>query len=455
MNAEHRTRQPAVDSGDTATRSPLDILFAMFQGGGNIPLIVPIVNQLTDRGHRVRVLAGNGVRSNRLPISPDFLSHLHATGAEVIQVADPEPHPFDITPPIQGLIRGWTPDYMKLIPLTARPNYWSPAWSQFVWSELQKASADVVAADFVLIGALAAAEAAGIPAAVIVHQAFYPWPAPGAPPYGTGAMPARGPLRWLRDRLFNAASRRIYIRDGLAPHNRARAQLGLEPLHSPLDQYDRAARVLLLGSKAFDFPARRLPPNVRYVSAPTDTDPVPRWVSPWPDDDPRPLVLVSLSTLAFGQGPIIQRILIALADLPVRALVTIGPSLDPGDFTAPPNVQLETFVPHAAVMPETAAMVTQCGLSTLMKALAAGLPLVCIPIGADQPDNAARVVARGAGISLTPDASPDQIGVAIQRVLDDPRYRAAAQRLAAVLANEDGTQNAADEIEIAARTRQM
>jgi len=39
------------------------ILFAMFQGGGNIPLILPIVTRLVARGHDVRVLAGPGVRN--------------------------------------------------------------------------------------------------------------------------------------------------------------------------------------------------------------------------------------------------------------------------------------------------------------------------------------------------------------------------------------------------------
>ena len=76
--------------------------------------------------------------------------------------------------------------------------------------------------------------------------------------------------------LYNAGSRRIYVRDGLPAHNRARAQLGLPPLRSPLEQYDRAARVLLLASRAFDFPIRRLPPNVRYVGTPLDDGPVAR-----------------------------------------------------------------------------------------------------------------------------------------------------------------------------------
>ena len=47
-----------------------------------------------------------------------------------------------------------------------------------------------------------------------------------------------------------------------------------------------------------------------------------------------------------------------------------------------------------------------------------GVPLVCVPLLSDQPDNAARVVARGAGIYVLPNASPEQIGAAIQRDLE-------------------------------------
>ena len=57
-----------------------------------------------------------------------------------------------------------------------------------------------------------------------------------------------------------------------------------------------------------------------------------------------------------------ERILAALAELPVRAIVTLGPALVASEFTPPPNVILETFVPHAAVLPHVDTMVTQCGL---------------------------------------------------------------------------------------------
>ena len=322
-----------------------------------------------------------------------------------------------------------------------------------VTAELRRAPADVVAADYVLLGALAAAEAAGIRWRHSSIKAHYPWPTPGAPPFGTGLPPARVPWAGCARRCITRGAGTSPSATGCLPTIGLARHLGLPPLRSPLEQYDRAARVLLLASRVFDFPIRRLPPNVRYVGTPFDDEPVADWISPWPAGDPRPLVLVSLSTLPQGQGPVMHQILTALASLPVRALVTLGPALEPAQFTAPTNARIEPFVPHSAVLPEVAAMVTQGGLSTVMKALAHGVPLVCIPLLADQPDNAARVAAHGAGVRVGRDASPAQIGQAIMRVVTEAHFRDGARRLARVLTTEDGAQLAAEEIQTAARDR--
>jgi MGT family glycosyltransferase len=304
----------------------------------------------------------------------------------------------------------------------------------------------VVVSDFVLLGAIAAAEAAGIPAVVLMHT-IPPRPVPGVPPYGLGLLPARGTFGFLRDVLGRAAVDRVHVRNGVPPLNRARALLGLPPLRSPFEQYDTAERVLVLTSPAFDFAAELMAPNVRHIGTPFDDAASESWTLPWSSHDSRPLVLISLSTLEQGQAAIMQRVVNSLAPLAVRGLVTLGPALDSAQFKTPPNVRLEAFVPHSAVLPHVAAIVTQCGLGTLMKALAHGVPLVCIPLVGDQPDNAARVVALGAGVRLDRDATPERISAAIQRVLTEPGFGESARRMAGILAKEDGVRTAVEEIE--------
>jgi MGT family glycosyltransferase len=424
----------------------------MFQGGGNIPLIMPVVTRLVARGHWVRIMAGPGVRQSRLPVSPAFLERIRSAGVTLVPFADPEVHPMDDARPARGLVGGWVPKVFRWVQLEAQATLWAPAWAERFSAELRKAQPDVVVIDFVLLGAIAAAEAAGVPAVVLMHNVLSR-PLPGVPPYGPGYLPARGPVGRLRDAVGRAIVNIVHVRNGGPSLNRARALLGLPSLDCPFEQYDRADRVLVLTSQAFDYPARYLPTNVRHVGTPFDDTGMPPWSPPWPADDERPLVLVSLSTLAQGQATVMQRVVEALAFLAVRGLVTLGPALDPAQFKAPSNVRLEAFVPHSAVLPHAKAMVTQCGLGTLMKALAHGVPVVCIPLVGDQPENAARVVAHGVGIRLKRDASSEQIRNAIQRVLTQPGFGESARRLAEIIAKEDGAQKAAEEIEAVVRQR--
>ncbi|HEV8714307.1 MAG TPA: glycosyltransferase [Candidatus Binatia bacterium] len=426
------------------------ILFAMFQGGGNIPLIMPVVTRLVARGHQVRILVEPGVRQSRLPVSTAFLQRIQAARATLVPFPDPEVHPLDHVPRTRGLIGGWVPKAFRAYALEGRTALWAPVWAERVAAELRREVADVVVIDFVLLGAIAAAEAAGITAVVLMHNVLFR-PLPGVPPVGPGWLPARSPIGLLRDTLGRATVNLVYTRNVGPPLNRARALMGLPALRSPFEQYDRAERVLVLTSLAFDYEVPRLPANVRHVGTPFDDAGLPLWRPPWSPDDARPLVLVSLSTLEQGQAAVLQRVIEALAPLAVRGLVTLGPALDPAQFTAPANVRLEAFVPHSAVLPHARAMVTQCGLGTLTKALAHGVPLVCLPLVGDQPDNAARVVARGAGVRLERDATPEQIRAAIQRVLTQPRFGESARRIAGKLAKEDGAQRAAEEIEAVVR----
>ena len=82
----------------------------------------------------------------------------------------------------------------------------------------------------------------------------------------------------------------------------------------------------------------------------------------------------------------------------------------------------------------------------LLPIVAHGVPLVCIPLVGDQPDTAARVAARGAGLRVPADAPPGRMREAIQPVVTDPPFRQAAQQLATKIAREDPVQAAVDEI---------
>jgi MGT family glycosyltransferase len=283
---------------------------------------------------------------------------------------------------------------------------------------------DVLVSSFPLFGAMLAAEAREVPFAVLVPN-IVALPVDGMPPYGTGLRPPRGRLGRTRDRTANALVERLWNK-GLPALNEARAALDLAPLQRLLEQYDRAERILALTSAAFDFPAV-LPPNVRYVGPQLDE---PSWVEPWtPPVDDRPFVLVAMSTTFMDHIDQLQRATTALGILGVHGLVTTGPAVDPEAIEAPEGVVVVRSAPHRDVLAHADALVTHGGHGTVMKGLVAGVPIVCMPTGRDQPDNAARIAHRGAGIKVSRNASPAKIASALRKVLDDPSFKTAATRL--------------------------
>jgi UDP:flavonoid glycosyltransferase YjiC (YdhE family) len=109
--------------------------------------------------------------------------------------------------------------------------------------------------------------------------------------------------------------------------------------------------------------------------------------------------------------------------------------------------------PHDAVMREASLVVTHCGHGTVMRALAHSLPMLCLPMGRDQNDNAARVVARGAGLRLTPDADVAAIREAVTSLLQDDAFAAAASRLGSAIAAAEPQSALVDELETLAMSR--
>jgi MGT family glycosyltransferase len=160
-------------------------------------------------------------------------------------------------------------------------------------------------------------------------------------------------------------------------------------------------------------------------------------------------VLVGLSSTYMEQGDLLRRIVTALGALPVRGLVTLGPAMEPDALGSdlPPNVTVVASAPHAQVLEHAAAVITHAGHGTTIKALAAGVPVVAIPLGREQPDNAARVVAAGVGVALKPKAKAGAIRAAVADVLATASYGEAARRMGAAIHAEMETDRAVAELE--------
>jgi MGT family glycosyltransferase len=189
---------------------------------------------------------------------------------------------------------------------------------------------------------------------------------------------------------------------------------------------------------------RRTP---RYVGPILDD---PAWAADtaWtPPAGEGPLVLVAMSSTFQNHVACLQRIADALGSLPVRGLVTTGPAVAPDAIRAPANVTVVASAPHSEVMRQASLVVTHGGHGTVIKTLAAGMPLVILHHGRDQADNAARVTARGAGIAVPRRAPARKIARAVTEVLSTDTYRQAATELGQAVARDVAGSALLDELE--------
>jgi UDP:flavonoid glycosyltransferase YjiC (YdhE family) len=227
--------------------------------------------------------------------------------------------------------------------------------------------------------------------------------------------------------------------------NRARAEVGLDAVAHPLDQVRRAGDVLVLTSAAFDLDAPARLGNVLYCG-PELADPAWAAGAPSPPGD-GPLVVVAFSTTYQGHEGVLARVIEAVAALGLRAVVTLGPALRPEDVRAPASIAVVQHASHSALFPRARLVVTHGGHGTVLRALAAGVPLLVLPMGRDQGDNAARVVYAGAGASLSSHSSAARIRRAVERLLADEATLAGARRMAAVIAADGGRDRAVEALE--------
>ena len=414
-------------------------LFAIIDGGGTVPADTSVIRAMVRQGHDVRVLADR-------VLAPD----IEATGAEHVPWTRAPQRP-DLDPRSM-IAKDW--DAKSPFEAFARVRdgaMTGPAalFAEDVRAELRARPADAVVANFFVFGAQIAAEAEGVPFAFLVSNVLS-FPSSRTPPLGPGLKLARGPLGRARDAAIYRVVQRLFDK-GLDPLNEARRAHGLEPIASVLESFERADRLLLMTSRAFEYESFTPPPNVR-VTGPRLDDPA--WAGDWsppPGDDP--LVLVGMSSTFMDHRDVLQRAASALGELPVRGLLTTGPAIGVDELDAPPNVTVVERAPHSEVLRHAAAIVTHGGHGTVIKALAAGVPLVVLPLGRDQLDNAERVRHHGAGLRLKPKADPARIAAAVRRVLDEPSFGAAARRLADAIAAETAEDRAVAELEALARTR--
>ena len=178
--------------------------------------------------------------------------------------------------------------------------------------------------------------------------------------------------------------------------------------------------------------AAPLPPTTRAVRhVPFDHDGsagLPDWVARLPA---APTVYATLGT-AYNRTPgVLRAILAGLRDEAVNLIVTVGSNQDTADFgPQPSHVHIERYLPQSLLFPRCDLVVSHGGFGTMLTALGNGLPMVVVPIAADQPDNAQLCSALGVAETIAPNGrTAAAIQGAARAVLRDARFRRNAERL--------------------------
>jgi UDP:flavonoid glycosyltransferase YjiC (YdhE family)/DNA-binding NarL/FixJ family response regulator len=257
---------------------------------------------------------------------------------------------------------------------------------------------DVLVCDEMDFGALVAAECAGVPYATVVC-------------IGSGSF--------------------VWRELVTEPLNELRAAHGLprDPELAMLHRY----LVLAPFPPSFRDPANPLPPTghtIRPVLADVRAgDGEPAWLE---ELTARPLVYFTLGTIFnLESGDLFERVLAGLSGLAGSVIVTVGRELDPRALgPQPANVRVERYVPQSVLLPHCELVVSHGGSGSVVGALAHGLPMVLLPIGADQPLNAARCQELDVARVLNPlQVTAADVSEAASNVLSDQRYQRNAQRL--------------------------
>lgn len=390
---------------------------------GRLYPLIPTLQELAGRGHRVTVRSG--VNEVELLRSLGFDADLLAP-----ELVGFEPSDWQARTRFGALIRALNQFGQR-----------APAQATDLRQAIDAEQPDVVILDETSWGAAAAAERSGLPWVFSVPSPV-PVTSRDAPPFGLGLTPRHDAVGRVRDGLARPLTVGTLARIIGKHVNPVRTELGLSPLRT-LDQFYLAASlVLVYSAEPFEYPRSDWPARVRLVGPGLWEPPAdpPSWLA----DLHRSLVLVTCSTAFQNDVRLAEVACEAFAGEPFDVVLTTG-DVDASRLQVPVNVRVERFVPHSLVLARAVCAVCHAGMGITQKALAHGVPVVAVPFGRDQPEVARRVEVAGAGVRLPArKLTPHRLRSAVHHAIE---LRPGAERIAAAFAAAGGPTAAADALE--------
>jgi MGT family glycosyltransferase len=414
-------------------------LVATYPSPGHVAPAAAVVEELAGRGHEVRWYTGRR-----------FAEAVERSGARFCAMPDAldwDYSTLNASFPGRAELKGLKQNQFDLVEIFVRPlREHLPALKVLLTDE----PADVFVSHTIFLGGGWLHEMGGPPNATLGDTCLS-HPSKDAAPYGTGLAPRSGWTGHLRNKALNAISRAVVLAPVAKAAREVRAELGLPrlPLRGLEFGLSRYLHVQLC-PRGFEYPRSDLPSSVHLVGAPVPPMPAefdpPSW---WPKLlESRRVVLVTQGTIATDPTDLLAPCLEGLAGSDLFVIATTGGS-DPGVLgEPPPNAVVERFVPYSALLPYVDVMVSNGGFGSVQLAIAHGVPMVVAGTSEDKKEVTAHVDWSGVGINLrTSRPSPGAIAEAVERVLQEPKFRERTLALQAETAGMRPAQTAADLLE--------
>lgn len=172
--------------------------------------------------------------------------------------------------------------------------------------------------------------------------------------------------------------------------------------------------------------------------------PLPDWVATIGVD--RPAVLASVSTVGDGDRELVHGVAAAAESEDVDVILTAPATVELPAL--PANIRVTPFVPHGALLPRVSVVVSHAGNGLVTRAACAGVPLLLVPGGKDQPEVARGAAAAGIAIVLDRERVDAASACdAIRALLGDDGYLERARSIAGRAERYDAPARAAGAIE--------
>lgn len=200
-----------------------------------------------------------------------------------------------------------------------------------------------------------------------------------------------------------------------------------------------------LARPQLDWPSQTLQPGFVYFESPVVDEEMSFRLSSFLDSGDAPIVFTQGSTAVHNAGDF-YRVSAAAAKMLGRRAVLLGVKEWPEGESS--DLLLLSYAPYSQIFPRAAVIVHQGGSGTTGEAMRAGRPMLIVPYGWDQPDNAARVERLGVGLHVARgEYSVDIATAALKALLDGSAFSARAAEVGAQMAGEGGLCLACDAVE--------